>query len=300
MNAKRNFCFTFALPAAASVLLLLGSCGNRTTAASAETDNSAGIEELDTDSIEWNDSLSTPGGSKALCSIAVEYPDEGPANAVDSVRAWIASQLATNSYVSDPSNPAPYGVEPSLRADGSKLLAATGRKVLEAARPDLLAYDTLRYNPPMTLEFMWRITELDDTDLFVTFGCSTYAYMGGAHGSSAYNGQTFRLSDGARIGWNMFPAGALDKVRTLVTEGLRTQFFKSATEEEFRQQLLLAPDATEIPLPTAQPYFMDNGVHFDYQQYEIAPYSEGMPSCVIPYSVIKPLLTPEAAALIPR
>lgn len=76
-----------------------------------------------------------------------------------------------------------------------------------------------------------------------------------------------------------------------------SQYFEVKTESQFKDALLINPDT--LPLPASAPYFMPKGVNFDYQQYEIAPYAAGMPSCVLPYSVVKPMLTPEAAKLLP-
>ena len=51
--------------------------------------------------------------------------------------------------------------------------------------------------------------------------------------------------------------------------------------------------------PVADPYMTEQGVHFLYQPYEIAPYAAGMPAFTISYEDIKPYLTIGALKLIP-
>jgi len=283
--------------AAACATTMFVACGNKKTASN-NVDADATL--FATDSISFTDSIVTPGGNKAVCRITADYPTEGNEKLLDSVRTWIAASLATNSYVSSDADPTPYAVSKSLNSNGKKLLDAVTKKVLESAKTDLLQYDSLQIEPAMamTYEYFWNITKLYQTDKYVTFGNATYAYIGGAHGAAGYYTQVFALEDGAEFGWNMFRPDALEKLRPMVENGIMTQFFKSSTPQEFEESLLLNPDTKEFPLPSAPPYFMADGVHFDYQQYEIAPYSSGMPSCVLPYATVQPLLTPQAAALL--
>lgn len=304
MNRKRKFHLTCAIAAPFAAAFILGACTHKSATGSSapagDADSISVNAQLITDSIAWNDSIASPGGCKAFCSISVAYPVNGPAAAVDSIRGWISRQLATYNYITaDTSAQAPFAVNPSLRSDGARLIAATGRKVLAAALPDLQSLDSLKIDPPLSMSYSWNITRMFTTDSIATFGNATYVYLGGAHGGSSFNARTFRLSDGTSLGWNMFPQSELANLLPLVKEGIKTQYFHASTDSEFKDMLLLTPGAG-FPLPASQPYFMADGIHFDYQQYEIAPYAAGMPSCVLPYSKVRPLLTPQAASLIPE
>lgn len=288
---EKNIRLTAALYAAACALILLTGCGSKGRSAD-------GAKAFATDSISYSDSITAPGGNKAVCNISIDYPADGKLQVSDSVREWIAASLATDCYISADPNPSPFAVEASLRNNGDKLIKAVTEKVLASAMPYLLSLDSLKIDPPTTCEYYRNITRMYQTDKFVTFGNASYAYLGGAHGSSAFNGQVFSLTDGTSYGWNMFRPEALAQLRVQVQNGIMTQYFKTSSPEEFKQMILLSSNATGFPLPASAPYFMADGVHFDYQQYEIAPYAAGMPSCVIPYAEIAPLLTPDAAALL--
>ena len=82
----------------------------------------------------------------------------------------------------------------------------------------------------------------------------------------------------------------------LIREGLMRQYFDVQTAQEFKDALLIDPDT--LPLPVTPPYFMPDGLHVVYQQYEIACYAAGLPGCVLPYDSVAPLLTPAAKALL--
>lgn len=53
-----------------------------------------------------------------------------------------------------------------------------------------------------------------------------------------------------------------------------------------------------IDFPMADPALTTEGVQFDYQAYEIGPYSMGMPTVVLPYDKVRPYLTPLVKALL--
>lgn len=70
----------------------------------------------------------------------------------------------------------------------------------------------------------------------------------------------------------------------LIREGLMRQYFDVETAQEFKDALLIDPDT--LPLPVTPPYFMPDGFHVVYQQYEIACYAAGLPGCVLPYDSV--------------
>lgn len=249
--------------------------------------------ELTTDTLQWSDSVLVDT-SKAVCDIKIEWPVEGTPAVVDSIRAWIVYQIGRNGYVDGtPDNPS-YATAASNLNDGSALVAAVGANVLSRAKIEL---ESIQYRFPMTYEYSWNIASAFRTDKIVTYGAATYAYTGGAHGAASYEGQTFDLATGQRIGWDMFGTDKTAELRDMIRRDLMDQYFKVNDVEALNEQLLINADT--LPLPTAQPILEKGGIVVTYQQYEIAPYSEGMPSCVLPYDAVKPLLTPDAQALIP-
>lgn len=136
------------------------------------------------------------------------------------------------------------------------------------------------------------------TDKFVSLAIKSYSYEGGAHGSSKISQQTFRKEDGREFGWNnMFNETNKYKLRELLTKKVM-EYFHVNSETELKDCLLNPDDAYLIPLPETPPMMLENGIRFVYQQYEIAPYAAGMPSFVLPYSEVKPLLTTSASDLL--
>lgn len=299
MNNIRISCLKGALPFVALMALSFSSCGNKkisseNTGTNTETDKSASI--LKTDSISWNDSIATPAGNKAYCRISVAYPVDGNARLLDSIRHWIAGQLSTNSFISH-DTVKPFTVPGADLADGEKYIKNVGTHVLDKAKPELLGLDSLRIEPGMAYEYDWNISDIYQTDKFVTYASSTYCYLGGAHGGSSFTPQVFSLTDGREFGWDMFRTDSIPALKNIIRQALMTQHFEVKTEAELRDCLLINPDT--LPLPVTPPYFTADGVHFVYQQYEIAPYAAGMPGCVLPYGKMRPMLTEAAAALLP-
>lgn len=251
--------------------------------------------EFGTDSISCIDSIVTPY-AKAFCSIAVDYPSEGNGELVDSVREWIADQLSSTGYSSSEYHP--YAAATTEVDNGMKLINTVCDTVLAETRREFASFDTLfAMNPDFSIEYQynWDIRKIHETQKYITYMATTYAFLGGAHGGSSAIGQTFVADNGAALGLDMFRPSALPEVTALVKEGLE-KFFIESGAGILRDALLINPDT--LPLPATPPYLMADGVHFIYQQYEIAPYAAGMPGCVIPYSALDSCLTPAVASLV--
>jgi len=255
--------------------------------------NSGEKDSFGTETIEWSDSV-VVDSSKAVCKIDVEWPVQGGQAVVDSVRSWIVWQLGHNGYVGDATDTNAYDTKVADPADGAAVVAAVGGDVLSRAKSELAS---IEYSFPMTYEYSWHIGPNYTTDKLVTFGAATYAYIGGAHGASTYFGQTFSLSDGSRLGWNMIDGAKMAELRNVIRQALIDQYFKVKDSEELKNCMLVDPDT--LPMPVANPVCEQNGMVFTYQQYEIAPYAAGMPSVMIPYAVIKSLLTAAACEVVP-
>lgn len=120
----------------------------------------------------------------------------------------------------------------------------------------------------------------------VTFTNETYAYVDGAmHGMESTKGVTFRKSDGRK-----FTADLLDgsyKYQTEIKNGLR-KYFEINTNDELMERLMLRDNTSgEVPFPSTDPWITADGVVFCYPSYEIACYSDGLPTFTIPTSVVR-------------
>ena len=237
-----------------------------------------------TETAQWADSA-TVGKSSVSVSIRAQYPAKGPSNLVNATRAWIAATLACSDTLI-------AGVH-EHENDGNDLFKYVGGELIKESQADLRSSK----EPVMEYEFMWDITAPVASDSCVTYTSNFYCYTGGAHGSTQVMQNTFDAQGIPFTTETMFAPESLDSLRQLVATNLANQYFHEANVDAMKANLILSGD--NVPLPSTDPAFYPNGVRFVYQQYEIAPYSAGLPECTIPYSVIRPYLSPAAAALIP-
>lgn len=281
--------FKSALPltAVCAMMVAATSCGGGKSGATADK---ADDSTFATDSITWVDSTEV-NGSTAKGTISMAYPVSGPQQLVDSVRGWIGSKLAAS--VQFDGSTTQFTPTAAQLADGSALAAAAGTTFLTMSEKDFKSYTDFQAN----YEGIWTVDDIYSTPELLTYSFNSYIYLGGAHGSSQGLAQTFRVSDGALLGTNMFVTDSLPRVTELVKDSL-AQYFKENGIDNLKEALLVNPDT--LPLPVNPPYLMADGVHFIYQQYEIAPYAAGMPGCVLPYSTVAPMLKPDVAALLPK
>lgn len=274
---------------------LIVFCGI-TTATPSCVSSSDDTAEFRTDSISCSDSLAT-NSAGAFCSITVDYPVEGPAALVDSIRMWIADRLASNGYTY-PGDPKPYATATTDIADGRKLIKSVCSAALADAANDFATLDSIHsLSPDFTLhyEYYWDIRKLHETESYVTYTANTYSYLGGAHGSNFAFSQTFDAATGAELGYEIFNHDSLPAIKSMMKNEL-VKYFSVTNTDELRDALLIDPDT--LPLPATPPTLMEDGVHFLYQQYEIAPYAAGMPNGVLPYDKLAGCLTTATKALL--
>lgn len=255
-----------------------------------------------TDLLHLSDSFLL-GGNKANVNIDGQYPMAGSSRLVDSTREWLAERLSYGGYCN---GNAQFEYDSALLADGKSLVAIAAKACLDSAKVDFESFmqDSM-FNDGSNIiyEHMYTFAPTFMSDSILTYHFSGYAYLGGAHGSSVGAGQTFVVSTGKRLGLaDMFLPDSELKLRDLVREGLGNQYFGTASTNgenvSMNDALLVSPDT--LPLPAFPPLCVDTGMVFVYQQYEIAYYAAGMPACVLPYRVLKPLMRPEAARLLPE
>lgn len=284
----RNLGLLFA--GAFAIAITLGSCSGRKGGA-AEAEDTPIIK---TDSVSWSDSL-TVGDCRADVEISGAYPSQGKQPLVDSIQYWLGARLSTNVM-----NAVPPLFTPTSEqlASGSKLAEASGQALLKSAATDFkgFAQDEMSIN----YEFSYIFGPQYTSDKVATYFFTGYGYMGGAHGSTLGDTQSFDAQTGAKLTYaNVFGPDAEAKLIKRVRDGLWDQYFKDMAGEgtTLADMLLVNPDA--LTLPQTPPTFVENGIIFIYQQYEIAPYAAGMPQCMLPYSEMKPLMTEAASRLVP-
>lgn len=230
------------------------------------------FHELTLDDIKWEEDASTAG-----CKIGAACPLSSDTTSVaKAVRQWIDRELGGT-----------YGGD---IADAQGMVDFYGQARAQEIKANLNEYgENLETDQYCDYTHFVKAYE---TGLLVTFTKEEYRYMQGAHDDGALSGASFRKSDGLQLGWNMFTDEGIEKLRPLVRRTLMRRHFRIKNEEEFYDMLLVEDADSLFPLPETAPFCRANGVQFVYQQYEIAPYSAGMPQCTLPYSMLDSLFAP--------
>lgn len=134
-------------------------------------------------------------------------------------------------------------------------------------------------------------TVSDTTDIYITARTEITDYTGGAHGSR----NVFYYNIDARD-------GTIIKEDTLFNEGsegplvaLLNKKIEERNADPERRITILDPDAVK---PNANFYFGAEGLVYVYNQYEIAPYSDGLIEVTLPYDDIAALVSPAYQAVI--
>lgn len=290
---------------------LLTACGHRASqqhtenAEQADSVATADVAVFATDSIALNRE-----DSMAIVKVCIDWPVSGDSALVSSIRQYISEELAFN--------PTQEG-KPKviLYTDGQKAVSETLNKHYKSLRKDWLemAAEGMR---DMTFEFALHTYVLENSDRYITYISHQEGYTGGAHGYALSAGQTFRKSDGLRIGYQteynrqaetfevknqtLFKNPQSPQLLALIKEGVRSYFRENGEEalddEQLKDLLIGVEDINRIPLPSGAPYFTKKGLAFVYQQYEIAPYAAGLVNFDISYDKIRPFLTDKALELL--
>lgn len=264
--------------AAASALLLAASCGNHTVTSG---------PVLTVDSLGINDSLSY-GRCSAEVTIAGLYPDSGATPLVDSVRNWLNECLSWGTFSGQKPIIMPTRAE---MAKPQSLINHLSSKILASAKRDFIEFD---YEDDISVGYEYQIyfEPAYQSDSVLTYTYNTYCYLGGAHGSSANRVASFAIPSGVLLTYdNVFLPDRRKELIARIRNGLWSQYFSPTVSEPsatLADVLLINP--ADLELPASGPEFGPGGITFTYGQYEIAPYSAGMPSCTLRYTDLHPLM----------
>lgn len=252
-------------------------------------------EEPDTLETSRKECVLTAKDSSLTCNISVDWPTENDALAMG-VRQYIAEELAacylpTMQEEDTKAYPKYKGSTDDIR----KMLDFYCQGTMKMLRETLTEFknDGREDLPQLACEI--KIRKAAEKDKYVTYTITTYNYLGGAHPSSSGSSAIISKITNKEVK-KIVDESQLKILQPLLRKGLVT-YFKDCgetdvTEETVKDLLLLTGNL--IPLPVSTPTLEADGVHFIYQQYEIAPYAVGMPEFVIAYKDIIPYLTQEA------
>lgn len=245
------------------------------------------------DSVGVCDSV-TVGKCHASVVINGTYPADGASELIDSVRMWLGLQL---SNVAGYDGSELFAVTPGLVADGRKLIKTCCDSLMAGAGRDFADFSGEDWSVNYEYDVRFGVSSISENLLSYDF--VAYGYQGGAHGGTSAVSATFNRSDGSVLTYDrvFLPEKRAELIDMIRTE-LWNRYFKDLDAgDTLADALLVNPD--ELELPSTLPDFKPEGVQFTYQQYEIAPYVYGMPSCTIAYDELRPLMRPEVLDLIP-
>lgn len=235
------------------------------------------------------DSISrAPSDAKCSVELTVDYPTAGPEALVDSVRAYIATEVKSfyMARLDGDGSPRPAEYSGDLK-DGKALVDFHSEHIL-ADMQDIYRSLTKDVGTEMYMTDQGHIRRTSENDSIVSYEAGCYQYEGGAHGLYWIEGTTFRKSDGKRIVINL-DLSKVDAMQPLLREGLATYLRDNGAETTIDD--LLKSDTFisdgQIPLPSTNPYLTADGVKFVYQEYEIGPYAIGTPTFTIPLKDIQ-------------
>ena len=120
-----------------------------------------------------------------------------------------------------------------------------------------------------------------ENDEYVTYILEENTYGGGPHGSHVYMGYTFKKIDLSLA--DLIQPEDVQKYRQAITDRLSDEM--GIAPSELMETLLIEDDCKKeglVPLPAGGAYLEHDSLVFQYQQYEIAPYSYGMPCVKLP------------------
>ena len=127
----------------------------------------------------------------------------------------------------------------------------------------------------------------DTTGNIITVKTENENYMGGAHGMYNLSYYNIDLKTGTLITEKeLFKPEAQDKIAGLITKGLKEKFGDKINE------VLFQVDGIQ---PNGNFYFNKEGIVYVFNEYDIAPYSEGLIEVLIPYAKIKEIIAPQYA-----
>lgn len=130
----------------------------------------------------------------------------------------------------------------------------------------------------------------DTTNTIITARTVYEDYMGGAHGSHRTSYYNIDLSNGKILtDKDLFKKNTNNSLASLLQEQLNDTISKG------RSITVLYPESVK---PNGNFYFDNDGVVYVFNEYEIAPYSDGLIEIRLPYSKVKQFVTPKLEKII--
>lgn len=237
---------------------------------------------------------------KGVVDLAYSFPVSGPQPLVDSLRAYLSSEMkgAADVFRKEDSQTKSF----TKLADGKGMINYYAKIAYENLKRcfDDIDYSDSEFPPELSMFVLNR----NETDRYVTYLSSFYTYSGGAHGMYSEYAVNFDKKTGVILRDILNPKD-LKALQPILKTGLESFFRKLyVADGEKNVEDGVKSDMNDlfiengiIPLPKSGVYLSSEGVVFIYGQYEICAYAIGMPTFTVPYKKIGKFLSPEAQRL---
>ncbi len=238
--------------------------------------------------------------STIRCKFTIDYPN-GTDSFSSAVSKFLHDQLASMYLprVNDSDADSKYPLYDGNVNKGEAVVGHYADGTLAYLKQMLKDIEAESWDWTPTLEYDLSIVKMADTTHYVSYEIKAYAFLGGAHGSSSYHVVHIAKPSGKVIELTVDTLQT-KALQPLLRKGVISYFHEMGEQDvndtNLDEHLLLM--GGPIPVPAYAPYLAPDGVHFVYQQYEIACYAVGLVSFIVPYDEIKKYLTPEACQLV--
>lgn len=291
---KKNLVLFFAI----LIVVTFGSCGahqqKNTSAAADDSEKTEQNVAFETEQLSF---IAPTDSNQIVSRVTIDWPTNDDALS-EGVRQHINDRLSqfVPPLVSDGQSAQRYTGNLHDANAMMAFYANISADYLQNEIDEMLAMELPVYGP---LAYEVKILKTDEAAHYITYTANVYSYLGGAHPSCI--GSTTNISKLTNSALTL----TVDTARTaelqpILRQGVLHYLYEcgdsTATLQSIDDYLLL--DGAPIPVPAFAPYLASDGIHFVYQQYEIAPYAMGMPAFVVDYETIKPYLTPEALQMV--
>lgn len=142
----------------------------------------------------------------------------------------------------------------------------------------------------------WYYMNTVNKILFQNYSLLSYAveysdYEGGAHGSYRITYTNINLIDLVTISEeDLFIPGYYNKLTEKIVESLMKDFNAEIPDSLLMKGFFTIDDI----VPNENFWLSEKGIHYSYNQYEIAPYAMGVIDVTVPYSELTDILLPES------
>ena len=230
--------------------------------------------------LQWKDitvEAKAPGDYNVSYSLKTPYPVDGPEEQVHFLRKVICEMADENIKRYD--------------RDGIQKVAQDFVKEKLAEVKDMMSEGEDPSAPYLSQTYEATIDIVESNDRYISIHKNSYAYTGGAHGMPFDGTTTFDLKRQKKLDWkDLFIKGYEKQLAPMVKKAVLKQHYEDTNYSD--------GSSMEFALPGMAPALTAKGMKFQYTAYEIDCYAAGMPSCILPYKDLMPLLTPEAKELI--